>query len=126
MITKSFALKYLTIPNSSYHIRLEPGKSFTISMGEKVEVAAFLPALLNGVEFQAGEFVEFDRNASEITIENNLAKATDILLFGGEHYSEPIVAEGPFVMNSQAEIGEAYRDYFAGKYGEINHQKGRV
>jgi hypothetical protein len=26
-------------------------------------------------------------------------------------------------MNSKAEIAEAYRDYFAGKHGEINYQK---
>jgi redox-sensitive bicupin YhaK (pirin superfamily) len=36
------------------------------------------------------------------------------------------VAEGPFVMNSQAEIAEAYRDFFAGKYGEIHSKKSRV
>lgn len=119
-----------SIPNYSaqflYHIHLEPGKEFTIAMDEKVEVAAFLPTkntLLNDVEFQAGEFVEFDRNAGEIVIQNNLQEATDVLLFGGESYTEPIVAEGPFVMNSKAEIAEAYRDFYAGKYGEINYQK---
>lgn len=53
-------------------------------------------------------------------------EATDILLFGGEPYTEPIVAEGPFVMNSRAEIADAYRDFYAGKYGEINLQKGKV
>ena len=51
---------------------------------------------------------------------NHSVSATDILLFGGERYTEPIVAEGPFVLNSKLEIAEAYRDYFAGKYGEIN------
>jgi redox-sensitive bicupin YhaK (pirin superfamily) len=95
-------------------------------MDEKVEVAAFLPTkntILNDAQFGAGEFVEFDRDAGEIAIENSLQEATDILLFGGEPYTEPIVAEGPFVMNSKAEIAEAYRDYFAGKYGEINYQR---
>ncbi|MDO1451849.1 pirin family protein [Rhodocytophaga aerolata] len=109
-----------------FHIHLELGKSFTISMDEKVEAAAFLPThntLLNDAQFGAGEFVEFDKNAGEIVIENKLQEAIDILLFGGEPYTEPIVAEGPFVMNSQAEIAQAYRDYFAGKYGEINYQK---
>ncbi|WPP48722.1 pirin family protein [Catalinimonas niigatensis] len=119
-----------SIPNYSeqflYHIHLEPGKNFTISMDEKVEVAAFLPTkhtLLNDVEFQAGEFVEFDRNAGEIEVESKLHEASDVLLFGGEPYTEPIVAEGPFVMNSKAEIAEAYRDFYAGKYGKINAQK---
>jgi hypothetical protein len=121
------------IPNYSaqflYHIHLEPGKSFTIFMDEKVEVAAFLPigdALLNDARFGAGEFVEFDRNAGEIAIENSLPEAADVLLFGGEPYTEPIVAEGPFVMNSRAEIAEAYRDFYAGKYGEIHLPKRSV
>lgn len=121
------------IPNYSaqflYHIHVEAGKNFTISIDEKVEVAAFLPtknAILNDVEYHAGEFIEFDRIAGEITIGNKLQEATDIILFGGEPYIEPIVAEGPFVMNSRSEIADAYRDFYAGKYGEINNQKGRV
>lgn len=112
-----------------YHIHLEAGKDFTIYMAENSEVAALLPtanAKLNDVEFEAGEFIEFDRAAGEIVIDNPSHEATDVLLFGGEPYTEPIVAEGPFVMNSRAEIADAYRDFYAGKYGEINHQKGKV
>ena len=55
---------------------------------------------LNDSEFEAGEFIEFDRAAGEIVIDNPFPKATDILLFGGEPYTESIVAEGPFVVNS--------------------------
>lgn len=76
-------------------------------------------ATLNDAEFQAGDFIEFDRNAGEIIIENKLQEAVDIILFGGETYTEPIVAEGPFIMNSRIEIAEAYRDFYSGKYGEI-------
>ena len=117
------------IPNYSkqflYHIQLQAGKAFTVLMDDKVEIAAFLPGknvLINDVEFHAGEFIEFDRNAGEIVMENKLNEATDIILFGGEPYTEPIVAEGPFVMNSSAEIAEAYRDFHAGKYGKINYK----
>jgi len=116
------------IPNYSgqflYHIRLEQGKEFTVSIDANVEVAAFLPsrnAILNDQEFQAGEFIEFDRTKGDITIENKEDTATDILLFGGEEYTEPIAAEGPFVMNSPSGIAEAYRDFYAGKYGTINN-----
>jgi len=115
------------IPNYSeqflYHIHLETGKQFSLEIKNKIEVAAFLPAqhaMLNDTLFAAGEFVEFDREAGEIEIKNTNETAIDVLLFGGETYSEPIVAEGPFVMNSQAEIANAYRDFYAGKYGEIN------
>ncbi|MGO1244988.1 MAG: pirin family protein [Sphingobacterium sp.] len=121
------------IPNYSeqflYHIHLEPGTDFNIFIADKIEVAVFLFStnmLLNEVEFDAGEFVEFDRIPGEITMKNQSQEATDILIFGGQPYTEPIVAEGPFVMNSAAEIADAYRDFYAGKYGEINNQKGRI
>jgi len=114
------------IPNYAeqflYHIQLKAGKEFTIEMADNIEVAAFLPmqnVTLNDTEFQKGEFVEFDRIAGEIEIKNTSPTTIDILLFGGEEYTEPMVAEGPFVMNSQAEIANAYRDFYAGKYGEI-------
>lgn len=114
------------IPNYSeqflYHIQIEANKSFSIKFENKIEVAAFLPThnvTLNDAEFQKGDFVEFDRNAGEIEIKNTSNKAIDIILFGGETYTEAIVAEGPFVMNTQAEIADAYRDFYNGKYGEI-------
>ena len=106
-----------------YHIYLEAGRQFSINIKDKIEVAAFLPtlsALLNDIEFQAGEFVEFGRRAGEIEIKNTAEKAIDIILFGGEEYTEPMVAEGPFVMNSLAEIADAYKDFYAGKYGQLN------
>ncbi|MDR6968110.1 redox-sensitive bicupin YhaK (pirin superfamily) [Flavobacterium arsenatis] len=121
------------IPNYSeqflYHIHLKKGKRFAISVDEKIEVAAFLPTkstLLNDSEFQAGDFIEFDRNEGDIVIENKFYETTDIILFGGEPYTETIVAEGPFVMNSHSEIADAYRDFYAGKYGTINNQSRKV
>ena len=110
-----------------YHVHLEPGKQFSISSEQDLEYAAFLPvhnAIINGSEYQAGEFIEFDRNEGSIEI-NNLSpgEAIDIILFGGERYVEPIVAQGPFVMNSQNEIVQAYRDFHSGKYGEINYSQ---
>lgn len=114
------------IPNYSeqflYHIHLEAGKQISIDIKDKIEVAAFLStkkAVLNNKEFQAGEFVEFDRNSGEIEIKNSLDKVIDVFLFGGEEYTEPMVSEGPFVMNSLIEIAYAYRDFYAGKYGQI-------
>jgi redox-sensitive bicupin YhaK (pirin superfamily) len=115
------------IPNYSeqflYHIHLEAGKQFSLNLADKIEVAAFLTtqnAILNDTEFQAGEFVEFGRKAGEIELKNTSSTAIDVLLFGGEEYTEPVVAEGPFVMNSKEEIVQAYQDFYAGKYGEIN------
>jgi redox-sensitive bicupin YhaK (pirin superfamily) len=67
--------------------------------------------------------VEFDREAGEIEIANTSQEPMDILLFGGEHYDEPIVAQGPFVMNTQHEISQAYNDFYSGKYGKISYHR---
>lgn len=118
------------IPNYSkqflYHIQLESGKSFAINTERDLEYAAFLPlhdAVINDNEYHKGEFIEFDRNGGVIEITNNSKEAIDIILFGGETYTEPIVAQGPFVMNTESEIADAYRDFYAGKYGAINYKK---
>jgi redox-sensitive bicupin YhaK (pirin superfamily) len=105
-----------------YHIHLEEKKQLSLTFEEKTEVAAFLPThglVLNDTVFGAGEFVEFDREGGEILLHNTAEEAVDILLFGGEHYEEPIVAHGPFVMNTPQEIAQAYTDYYAGEYGEV-------
>lgn len=118
------------IPNYSeqflYHIHIEVGKQFSINLPDKIEAAAFLTtqnAILNDAEFQAGEFVEFGRKAGEIEIKNSAQTGIDVILFGGEEFTEPMVSEGPFVMNSLAEICDAYRDFYDGKYGQININK---
>jgi redox-sensitive bicupin YhaK (pirin superfamily) len=41
------------------------------------------------------------------------------LLMSGEPIGEPIVSSGPFVMNTEEEIRQAFRDYRAGLMGEL-------
>ena len=69
---------------------------------------------VNGVDAARWQLVEFG-DGDLIDIE---ATTDSVVLFGhAEALREPIVAHGPFVMNTVQEIHQAYADYQAGKFG---------
>jgi redox-sensitive bicupin YhaK (pirin superfamily) len=43
----------------------------------------------------------------------------DVLVLGGRPIREPVVAYGPFVMNTRDEIVQAIEDYQSGRMGSI-------
>ncbi len=58
------------------------------------------------IEFGDGDMVDLE------------ALSDAVLVFGhAEPINEPVVSHGPFVMNTVAEIHQAYADYQAGKFG---------
>ena len=109
-----------------YHIRLNPKAQFSLTGKQELEYGVLVPTAavsINGVILSGSKIAIFDTNDQEISLENPNIVPADVLVFGGLHYNEAIVAEGPFVMNSRAEIAAAYRDFFEKRYGEINYTK---
>jgi redox-sensitive bicupin YhaK (pirin superfamily) len=72
--------------------------------------------VVNEKSVRSLQLIEFDNDEEDITI----AATTDsIVLFGhAKPLNEPVVAQGPFVMNTEEEIHQAYADYQNGKFGK--------
>jgi quercetin 2,3-dioxygenase len=62
-------------------------------------------------------FILLGRDGNDIAIE--AVNDSIILILNGEPINEPIASYGPFVMNTQDEIKEAYQDFHDGKFGYL-------
>jgi quercetin 2,3-dioxygenase len=104
----------------------------TITMSKGAKISKKIPAeeniffyIVRGKVKIFGEIISF-RNLVEFTTDGgNLSfEATEdtVLILGHANpFNEPMVAQGPFVMNTQQEIMEAYKDYQEGKFGTWRH-----
>ncbi len=73
---------------------------------------------VNDADIESRCLVEFENDGESIKI---VAKKNSIILFGhAEPLNEPVAASGPFVMNTEGELRQAYLDYQQGKFGEWN------
>jgi redox-sensitive bicupin YhaK (pirin superfamily) len=70
-----------------------------------------------GKEKQVLWLSEVEDGPSNIKI-RALGQSLKVLVIAGKKLREPVVAKGPFVMNTQEEISQAYKDYREGKFGE--------
>ena len=72
---------------------------------------------VNGINAHADHFVLLKNDGEEFTID--ATEDSIILVLSGEPINEPIVAYGPFVMNTWEEIEQAVNDVNAGKFGVL-------
>jgi len=65
----------------------------------------------------AGELTVFQREGDTFAIE--ALEDSTLLFLNGEPIDEPVVGQGPFVMNTAAEIAQSFADYRSGRMGRI-------
>ncbi len=77
---------------------------------EQVAVRAGNLAVLGG-----GDFVTVRASGTQ----DSRTPAMDVLVIGGQPIREPVAWAGPFVMNTKAEVMEAFEDFQKGRLGTI-------
>jgi len=109
-------------PINIWDLRLRQGKSTSLTLpdGHTVGLVVLHGTVLvnrNQVAREA-QLVLLNRDRGDITLEAN-SDAT-VLILGGEPINEPVVAHGPFVMNTIGEIKRAMLDFESGKFGSLH------
>ena len=76
--------------------------------------------IVNGTDTVATDhFALFENKGETFTVE--AAEDAVVLILSGEPINEPIVAHGPFVMNTREEIMQAFDDYNKGRFGYLEN-----
>lgn len=111
-----------TFPINMSTIYLEKGGKFEKEIPAEENIFFYIVRGgldVNETEVLFRNLVEFDNSGQKIEVE---ALEDSILILGHAlPFNEPMVAQGPFVMNTQKQIQEAYADYQNGKFGSWEH-----
>lgn len=108
-------------PINTWDVRLARGKTVTLDIPDGHTLAVLVLAGTCEVQGQEiareAQMVLLGREGGPVTIEAN----TDakLLVLTGEPIDEPVVAHGPFVMNTVGEIKQAMLEFQSGKFGAM-------
>jgi quercetin 2,3-dioxygenase len=119
-------------PISLVHATLSPGASVTLPWREDFNALVYALAGHGAVgplnrpdrpRMHTGRLAVFGPGASlTVTADPTQESRTpqlDVLILGGKPIREPVFAYGPFVMNTKAEVIQAFEDYQAGRLGQM-------
>jgi redox-sensitive bicupin YhaK (pirin superfamily) len=109
-----------------YRVTLNAKSEFGISVGDEMKRAIFVPddlVMVNGSLVGKSQLLILENNCGEIALRNPGISKADAYILGGPEPAERVIVQGPFAMNSQKDISDAYRDFFAGEYGKIPKSK---
>lgn len=99
-------------------IELQKGGEFIYNVPSERNIFFYVvrgAVQVNGQSAEKLTLVEFKNEGKEVKVE---ATEDAYILFGhAQPFNEPVVSHGPFVMNTEQEIREAFRDYQLGKMG---------
>ena len=99
-------------------LKLQPGASYTLPAARPTSNRVLY--LFRGDATIAGQHVDGKHGVQvkpDVAIEINAGAETEILVLQGKPIGEPVAQHGPFVVNTRAEIQQAFADYQRTQFG---------
>ena len=120
--------KYVPVTMLDVHLDGDERSSFTQEIPAGDEGFAYVLSgqgyfSSNGTVVNAGQVGHLNHTSAAggpTTLSMSAKKPTRFLLWTGGALRQPVVARGPFVMNAENQIAEAFADYSAGLFGSIS------
>jgi redox-sensitive bicupin YhaK (pirin superfamily) len=115
-------------PITMVHATIQPGAELRLPWRRDFNALAYV---LSGQgragpdhhPIRSGQLVTFDRGDSVVlsasSTQESRSPALDVLILGGRPIGESVAWQGPFVMNTQRELLQAFEDFRAGRMGSI-------
>ncbi|MBK5224769.1 MAG: pirin family protein, partial [Acidimicrobiia bacterium] len=104
-----------------WHLRLDPGAAFTLPAAASSDANRMLYVFEGDSLRVAGTDVGNDTGVqllADVAVELSAGEAeVEAVLLQGRPIGEPVAQYGPFVMNTRAEISQAFQDYQATQFG---------
>jgi hypothetical protein len=108
-------------PINLWDIRLAKGSDVTLRLPRDFNTLVFVRSgqviLGSSRMIRSHECAILGREGESLDVQ--AVEESTMLLLNGEPIDEPVVAHGPFVMNTTAEIEQALRDYHSGQMGRL-------
>ncbi|HEY3494223.1 MAG TPA: pirin-like C-terminal cupin domain-containing protein [Polyangiaceae bacterium] len=107
-------------PIDVYDVRLNDQGTVDLDFPARHNLAVLVmkgDATFNGTAVTVHDFAVFENDGERLHVEAD--GEVQLLVLSGEPIDEPVVAYGPFVMNTQAEVMTAFRDFQSGKFGYL-------
>jgi hypothetical protein len=115
-------------PIAIAHVTLLPGGQLTLPWKQDYNALTYVLAGQGTVGLERadiemgqmavhvdGDFLVLAANETQ----DSRTDAFEVLILGGQPIREPVATYGPFVMNTRAELQQAFEDYEAGRLGQI-------
>jgi len=108
-------------PMDVWDVRLHAGSTTTLDLPAARTVAVIVlrgaVTVDGGDTLRDGQLALLDRGDAGVAL--TASADTTLLVLSGEPIDEPVVAYGPFVMNTLEEIRQAQQDFASGRFGRI-------